>query len=312
MTNIHDIAKASGYSVGTVSRVLNHKKYVSEPARQAILKTIKAYNYVPNRIARSLSDGQTATFGIVVPDIAQSFYNEFVRGAAEVAFKHHYRVELLPSSYAVATERRYLELLRQQTFDGLIFVSHELPLAEIETYLPYGRIIICHDPGTSRLPAVYATRLASYAQAFRWAKSRQQTRIGLIFGRSAAVSATSQATITAYTSVFGQAPDPKYIKIGGTSYHDGYRLAAYFQSQPVDLILASSDDVAAGVSRYFADQNLPCPQLIGQDRQVSGELLNLATVDHHITQLGQTAADLLIAGDNRTVKIESQFIQQQR
>lgn len=111
MTNIHDIAKLSGYSVGTVSRVLNHG-YVSEQARNKIQKVVAETNYVPNRIARSLSSGRTMTFGVVVLDIEQPYYNELVRGAAERAFQDNYRLILLPSNYDFKTERQYLELLR--------------------------------------------------------------------------------------------------------------------------------------------------------------------------------------------------------
>jgi len=48
MTTIHDVAKRSGYSVSTVSRVLNQKKHVSKEARQAIESAIQALDYVPN------------------------------------------------------------------------------------------------------------------------------------------------------------------------------------------------------------------------------------------------------------------------
>lgn len=45
---IKDIAKESGYAIGTVSRVLNNNPSVSPAARAKILEVIKRYNYQPN------------------------------------------------------------------------------------------------------------------------------------------------------------------------------------------------------------------------------------------------------------------------
>ncbi len=307
MTNIHDIAKASGYSVGTVSRVLNNEKYVAKETRAAILKTIHQYHYVPNQIARSLSNGKTLTFGVVVPDVLQTFYNELIRGATTRAFAENYNVVLLPSAYSAATERHYLELLRRRMYDGLIFASHALPLKELAPYLPDSRIVICHDPGTFKIPAVYASREASYHQALHWLRSQTSGPIGLILGRDIQVSATSQATVAAYQDVFHRAPLPR-LTWKGTTYHDGLTLGAAVLDQHPGGLLISSDDVAAGIYQYYQSQGQPVPKLVGQDRQLTGQMLNLPTIDHHIARLGAMAADLLISRADRQVELPAEFI----
>ena len=45
---IKDIAKISGYALGTVSRALNNHPNVSEEARKKILEVAKQYNFVNN------------------------------------------------------------------------------------------------------------------------------------------------------------------------------------------------------------------------------------------------------------------------
>ena len=45
---IVDIAKESGYSVTTVSRVLNNRQDVSPEAKNKIMEIVKAHNFVPN------------------------------------------------------------------------------------------------------------------------------------------------------------------------------------------------------------------------------------------------------------------------
>jgi DNA-binding LacI/PurR family transcriptional regulator len=52
MANIHDIARLSGFSVATVSRVINDRPYVSDEAKAAVMKVVRQLDYVPNAMAR--------------------------------------------------------------------------------------------------------------------------------------------------------------------------------------------------------------------------------------------------------------------
>ena len=51
---IKDIARESGYAVGTVSRVLNHNPSVRPEAREKILAVVAQYGYQPNANAKHL------------------------------------------------------------------------------------------------------------------------------------------------------------------------------------------------------------------------------------------------------------------
>ena len=54
MATIKDVAKQSGVSIATVSRVINGSIKVKPETREAVLKTIKELNYTPNAIAQGL------------------------------------------------------------------------------------------------------------------------------------------------------------------------------------------------------------------------------------------------------------------
>ena len=61
---IKDIAKESGYAVGTVSRVLNNHPDVSEKARETILAVVEKHHFRLNNNAKHLK--QQASKGIAV------------------------------------------------------------------------------------------------------------------------------------------------------------------------------------------------------------------------------------------------------
>ncbi|TAR47962.1 LacI family transcriptional regulator, partial [Lactiplantibacillus plantarum] len=86
MTNIHDIARLSGYSVSTVSRVLNHQNYVSAKTRGDIEAVINKLDYVPNAVARNLSRGATLTIGVVLPHVDHPYFTQLLHGIMRAAF----------------------------------------------------------------------------------------------------------------------------------------------------------------------------------------------------------------------------------
>ena len=72
--SITDVAKAAGFSIATVSRVLNGIDYpLAEETRLKVLEVAKQMGYRPNLIARSLRMEQTYTIGIIVENILSPF-----------------------------------------------------------------------------------------------------------------------------------------------------------------------------------------------------------------------------------------------
>lgn len=61
---LHDVARLSGVSYQTVSRVINHHPYVSDDTRQRVLKAIEELDYRPNRAAQSLAGTKSNTLAM--------------------------------------------------------------------------------------------------------------------------------------------------------------------------------------------------------------------------------------------------------
>ena len=77
--NIVDIASKSGFSITTVSRVLNGKadKYrISKETQQKIKSMAEELNYIPNEFARNLRTGKSKTIALIVPSLKNPFFAE--------------------------------------------------------------------------------------------------------------------------------------------------------------------------------------------------------------------------------------------
>ena len=68
MVTIRDVAREAGVSVATVSRALNGHTNVTKATRESNEAAAKALKFVPHTGARSLTNRQTDTIGVILPD----------------------------------------------------------------------------------------------------------------------------------------------------------------------------------------------------------------------------------------------------
>ena len=116
--------QAAGVSVPTVSRFLNGSLRLPEPTARRIEAAIGALNYRPNPHARRLSLGRSDTIGLVVPDIANPFFAQFVAAVEAEADRRGLGVSLYATLNRPGREVGYLQLLERNHVDGLIFLTN--------------------------------------------------------------------------------------------------------------------------------------------------------------------------------------------
>lgn len=118
-----ELAKLAGVSSGTVSNVISGSANVSERSRRKVLEAIKALNYQPNLIARSLKTNRTRTLGIVIPDITIPFFPKIIRGVECAARERGYFLVVLDSEGSPEREAEMFALLHAQRVEGVLLVT---------------------------------------------------------------------------------------------------------------------------------------------------------------------------------------------
>ena len=122
-TTLKKIGDQLGFSVSTVSRVLNGKAEtyrISKKTEAIILKTAKELNFIPNQLARSLRIQKTFTIGLVIPDISNHFFSTIARSVEVEARKLNYSIMLYDSQESTIHEIDSLQHLLSRKVDGLI------------------------------------------------------------------------------------------------------------------------------------------------------------------------------------------------
>src|SRR5437868_11159653 len=123
MPNIYDVAKRARVSVATVSAVLNDSAFVSANLKARVQSAVAALGYQPNLLARGLAKQRTQTLGMIVPDIANPFFPEVVRGAEDAAHAAGYTLLIASSDNDPEKERLYLQLFLAKRVDGVLLTK---------------------------------------------------------------------------------------------------------------------------------------------------------------------------------------------
>ena len=120
---IKDIAAETGFSVTTISLVLNGKGYkISDETKNQILAKARELNYRPNQLAVSLVKRQSKTIGFIVPDISNVYFANMARAIDEACRENGWSVILCNTNDNYDRDREYMDLLADKGADGIVFL----------------------------------------------------------------------------------------------------------------------------------------------------------------------------------------------
>ena len=312
MTSISDIAKKAGVAKSTVSRVINHHPYVSDETRKKVMDLIAELDYMPNQLARDLSRGKTQKIGVVIPHTRHPYFTHLINGLLDAAKASDYQLVMMPSDYNQELELSYLKQLKMEAIAALIFTSRAISLEIIETYAKYGRIVVCEKlQGYQLLSSAYLDRYSSFVDTFSAMKARGLEHLVLLFSRDNESSATYQSALLAYHDVYGQQSTP-YMVFGNIhDFNDGLHVSHQLvKDAHIDGVLATSDEVAAGILKGYEESKKKCPYIIGQENLLVGELLKLPTIDHKSYSLGKLVFKQALSESISQEVLISEFLSQ--
>lgn len=123
MITIKEIADLANVSRTTVSRVLNNSGYVSEKARQSVLKVIEETGYIPSAHAKALRTKRSRVIGVILPKISTETSSRVVNGMNEVLAGSGYQILLANTNLDKEKEIEYLKLLQSRQVDGVVLLG---------------------------------------------------------------------------------------------------------------------------------------------------------------------------------------------
>ena len=120
---IKDIARLSGVSITTVSRVLNDRPDVSQESRRRVLDVIESTNYIPNNSARDLVKTKSDTIGLVVRGISNPFYTDIIRSVEAAITAGGYTMVMQQIASNEDELKRAAIMEREKRLRGLVLLG---------------------------------------------------------------------------------------------------------------------------------------------------------------------------------------------
>lgn len=126
MSTILDVARLSGVSTVTVSRVINSPDSVREETREKVFLAMGKCNYKYNALARGFVTKRSNTIGLIIPTINNPVFADSTLGVQEYGDTKNIRVILGNSYYKYSQEENLVKVLRESQVDGLILTTTNL------------------------------------------------------------------------------------------------------------------------------------------------------------------------------------------
>jgi DNA-binding LacI/PurR family transcriptional regulator len=262
-----DIAAAAGVSRGTVSRVLNGRKWVSDESRLAVEKAIADTGYRANTLARRLRGHRSRRVAFLINEPVHRLFGDpnfavLVQGISDALEKLDTSLVLLMAGSEVERTRA-VEFVEDGAVDGVVIASwiHDpTVLTQLErTYVP---IVSCGEPYAPHgaIGWAGADDRNGARTIVEHLRSLGRRRVATIAGRHPL--AGGDARLDGFRDAHGAGPiDSRLVEFGDYTREGGAKaMWRLLQRTPdLDAVFAANDQMAAGAidALHAAGRRIP-------------------------------------------------------
>jgi LacI family transcriptional regulator len=303
---LEEVAKLSGVSRSTISRVINDDPRVSDETRERVKGVVRQLNFHPNAAARGLASGRTRVLGVVLPQGMAALFSDpyfpiLIQGMAAASSASDYSMMLWLAQ--PENERRTIhQILRGGLIDGVIMSSVLLDDPVIPALVRGGRpfLLVGRHPTDPDISYVDADNLKGAAEAVAHLLRLGRRRVVTITGPLNTIAGLDRRDgYLAALRARGLVPDPAWMVEGDFTEAGGYLATQRLLPLAPDAIFAASDVMAVGALRALREAGRRVPDqvaLVGFDDLPFSARTDppLTTVRQPIHRLGSMAVETLI------------------
>lgn len=302
-TSIRQVARQAGVSIATVSRALTTPDKVSDKTLKKVLAQVERSRYKPNLLARNFRSKRAFSIVVLVPNIANPFFAEIIRGIEQVAQQHGYAVLLGDTEGREDREAYYVGLVETRQADGLIQLHPRLPKAArgANGTLDIPLVNACEYIEDAPCPRVGIDNVAAAREMTSYLLGLGHRRIGVVLGPDS--SPLTSDRLRGYKLALRSAKiaaDDSLIAQGDFSMSSGKAAAEklFKTRQPPTAIFCFNDEMALGAIRFLKSTGRCVPQdvsVVGFDDIEFASFCDppLTTIEQPTREIGNKAMALL-------------------
>ncbi len=315
---IRQIARKSGVSVSTVSRVINGSAPVSEDIRRRVEQVIEKYAYSPSGFARGLVNRRSMIIGVIIPDITNPYFTAMFREISVAAQRAGYSVLLFNTGFSAATagettrnELEAFKVMQEKSVDGVLVVGGQADLVRLRPEYRRGledmaarlpAVVLGNPVENSRCQFMQRERGQGIYMAVEYLFSLGHRRIAFVGGETdVAITEQRLGSYGDALSALGLPYDTGLVSTSDYYSPDGWKAADRLirRGAVFTALIAMNDSVALGAYRALADHGLRVPDdvsVISCDQFFDAEYFTprLTAIDQHNELLGRAVISALL------------------
>jgi LacI family transcriptional regulator, gluconate utilization system Gnt-I transcriptional repressor len=302
-----EVAKLSGVSEITVSRVLRNKGAIAEHTRDKVLKAVSQIGYVPNRLAGSLASADSNLMGVVIPSLSNIVFPEVLRGIHAALGESGIQPVVGVTEYEIETEEALVRSLLAWKPQAMLIVGFDHTEATRKMLRNAG-IRVAELMDIDSEPIDIAVGMSHRSAGFdtgRHLIARGYRRFGYV-GHDWLKDRRARLRFDGLVAALGEGG----LSLVDHERHDGpsstiagrHALAALLDRTPdIDVAVFSNDDMAIGGVFHCLAENIALKDelaIFGFNGLSIGDALPqpLSTIRSHRFDIGRTAVEMIMKG----------------
>lgn len=295
---IRDVARLTGVSAQTVSRVLNSSERVSPATRTLVQTAIAQLDYRRSPLARGLATNRSGAIGVIDTRSGVIGQMLLLSGVDKAARDAGYspRVVLMQSD-TESELRMAFETLRNEMVEGIIVMGNSTlhVRAAVLAAAQNNIVLVASDKQPGPGMSTIAVDQAGGARSLLLHLRQRGDSIGHIAGPVGWLDADARATT--WSKITGPST-PELLRHGDWSAKSGYDAMHELLNTGVDSVFAGNDYMALGALHACSQRGVRVPDdvaVAGFDDIPGGDyfLPSLTTVRQPFAELGMRAVALL-------------------
>lgn len=304
---IKDIARLSGYAVGTVSRVLNDRPDASPAAREKIMAVVEAYNFKLNSNAKHLKQQAYSGVAIIVKGTQNMLFASIIERLQELIKARGYLCLIYYIDEDNDEVEQAIQVSRERKPRGIVFLGSNPDFFRAQfVHISVPCILISNsaaDLAFPNLSSVCTDDGAAAARAVEYLIALGHRQIGVL-GGSIETSSPSGARFAGCLRVFNadgiDFDTARQYEITRFEMKGGYRAMGRLLEKMPELtaVFAMSDVQAVGAIRALHERGLSVPEdisVVGFDGIALGDYFTpqLTTIQQDARHMADRGMEIL-------------------
>ena len=314
--SVRSLARKTGLSVATISRVLNDSGHVSDATRERVKRALRESGYVRNSAARALATRRTHTIGAVLPTLSASIFSRFIDAMEDHLALKGYALVVATTRNIPEKEAKRARDLMDMGAEGLVLSGAQQTASLLSLLDSAGIPAICssiHETENG-LSAIGYDNAHIAAQAINYLHALGHRRVAVIHGPEKTNDRTQKRLAGIQLAAKGHGIHVDTFETS-LDMQGGATIANRLLQRPLKhtATLCLSDVIALGVLFSANHLHVDVPNdmsLMGFDDLEWAALSHpsLTTIRLPTGQMGRQIADALVANLEHGIKLNSRTL----